>query len=249
MWNANHNYTNEELEIVKELERELFKYNLGFRSMWHDNFEEFFRGTLDEKVWENREKERNKELEAVHRKRMVEDFEYVRFQHELAVLEEQIFSDANFSMKYNEWQKDWNKRREKWENDKLYRVAQDWGWQLSRAALEHYTKNKAIHLFRIGINSSYVPAKIVFASSDTPFEEPINNLQDLVWNTSWIGYTLAATFTNRTLESLLRLKQQHIVVDLSIDSYLKVGLSIRTELMDRLEELHTSALKGSITSL
>ena len=145
MWNAGNNYSEKELEVVKELEFELFKYNPGFRSMWHDNFEAYFQGTLDEERWERCERERNKELEEIHRKRMVEDFEYVRFQHELAVLEEQLFGDSNFPMKYNEWQKDWSKSREKWENDKLYQIAKDWGWKLSRTVLELYSKNKIIY--------------------------------------------------------------------------------------------------------
>ena len=95
-----------------------------------------------------------------------------------------------------------------------------------------------------------MPAKIVFASSDTPFEEPINSLEDLSWNTSWIGYTLSATFANRTLESLLKLRQEHRELDeMNIDSFLKIGLSIRAELIDRLEKLHDQALKGRAKSI
>ncbi len=242
MWNAGHNYNHAELEVVKELERELFKYNPGFRSMWHDDFEAYFRGTMNQERWERRERERSKELAEIQRKRMLEDFEYVRFRHELAVLEEQLFGDSNFSMKYNEWQKDWSQRREKWETDKLYQTAKDWGWELSKAAFQLYEKYKIIHLFRIGINASYVPAKIVFASSDTPFEEPINSLEDLSWNTSWIGYTLSATFANRSLESLLELKQGKSNINLNLEKFLRIGLGIRKELIDRLEKLHQLGL-------
>ena len=54
MWNE-HNYNAEELKIVRELEYLLFMYNPGFWAMWHDNFDEYFKGTQNHDYWEKQE--------------------------------------------------------------------------------------------------------------------------------------------------------------------------------------------------
>ncbi|MBI2607601.1 MAG: hypothetical protein HYW51_02130 [Candidatus Doudnabacteria bacterium] len=247
MWYSGNDFTNEELEVLKELERELFKYNPGFRAMWHDDFEEYFKGTLNEEYWERREKQRNKELEEIVRKRMVEDFEYVKFRHELAEIEEMLSRDDLFSIKARAgFEDEWEKAQEKKREDKLYVTAKDWSFELSHLAYELYETYKLLPLFRIGKNASYVAAKIAYASAD--FRERIETLEDLARNTSWIGYTLALTFLNRSLESLEKLERENeLAVRIDLDRFQTTGSKMKLELMDRLEKFHQSALKARFT--
>lgn len=246
MWNQGANYNEDELEVVKELEQELFKYNPGFRAMWHDNFEEYFKGTFDEKYWNQAEERRNIELDQMAKKRMLEDFEYVAFQHDMAMTQEMFSRDDLFSLKAKD--KFHQNTREKWENDQLYQVAKDWGWKLSKFAIELYEKNNMIPLFRIARNASYVPAKIVFGLPDSDWEEKAESLDELAWDTSWIGYTLALTFLTRSLASLDTLKaSNYSEIGLDYDYFKTIGLKIKLELMDRLENLHQSVIRNSLS--
>ncbi|OGE74291.1 MAG: hypothetical protein A3I07_04525 [Candidatus Doudnabacteria bacterium RIFCSPLOWO2_02_FULL_42_9] len=239
MWNAGNNYSQEELEVVKELEQELFKYNLGFRAMWHDNFEEYFKGTLDEEYWNQREQQRSKELEEIVRKKMIEDFEYLKFRREMALIEDELFSDHNFSL---ESEMRFQERREKWKDDKLYKIAKVWSIDMLKRSCDLYERHKFIHLFRILKNCNYVASKIVYASNDYDFEDVIENFNDLAWNISWVGYTLSLTFLNRCLESLSKLENENKII-FNFGEYISTGLQIKRELMDRLETLHQKALK------
>lgn len=238
MWNADQNYTKEELETVRELEYELFMADPGFRLMWHDDFEEYFKGTMNEEYWHKREEERHRELTEQTRRRMIEDPGYANWRSELAMAEDtvlQALSDPVLSRgrRFERANLDLDYERPDYESDPLYLAAKNWSRELSQKADELYEQTKFLPLFRIAKNAPYVASKIVFAAGNTHAEDEI----DLEWRTDRVGYTLSLSCLNRCLDSLVELK------DMDFADFQKQGNRMRQELIDRLEKIEQLRFK------
>jgi hypothetical protein len=254
MWNE-HNYNQEELKIVREFEYLYFMYNPGFRAMWRNNFEEYFKGTQDEKYWEKREEEREKEIIEDVEYNMRTDPEYASWRAELAIIEETLLGDPSESyITRSRWfereqmmkeaeKEQWEYRR-KLENDRLYQMSKDWSMALLKMAGPVYEKNKDINWFRVLTNCLSVSGKIVFAArefGDDEEEYPCDTSEDFLWRTDRIGYILSLASLQRCLESLRKLKEKD--PSLKVDKFIANGLTMQTELIDRLEEIQQNFLK------
>jgi hypothetical protein len=251
MWLADRNYTPEELAIVKEHEYDLFMYNPGFRAMWHNNFEEYFKGLRDEAYWNKREEQREKEIEAEVSYNMMRDPEYASMMHERAMTEEALFGDPDESMlargrqfEREQMLKDVGEYQtlRKWENDELYKTARDWSMELleSGGKLEQKTKN--IHIFRVLTNVLTVSGKIVWGSTDRIDEEIAEEMDDYQWQMDRVGYTLSLTSLKRCLESLGKWKAEN-PQNRQFDESISQGKLIQQQLLDRLEEIEQKRLK------
>ncbi len=248
MWNTG-DYTTEELEVLKEREYDLFMFNPGFRAMWHDNFEEYFRGTLDEEYWQKREQEREKEIEEEVHNRMLTDPEYRQWRNELAIIEQEAFREYTDPIlakgrkfereQISDLEHDYDNRQ--WEKDSLHEIAQKWGRNLGKATDKLYQIVKNINLFRISVNVNYISSKIRFALPHRHFREED---YDLEWRTDRIGYVLALTFLKRCLDSLELLRNEpKASTDFNINEYVETGKEIRQELINRLEEIEQLRFK------
>jgi hypothetical protein len=243
MWN-DHNYNPEELKIVREYEFLLFKYNPGFRAMWHDNFEEYFKGTQSEEYWNKREAEREKKLDKIFEENM-KDPEYASWRSELAIIEESIMGDPNESpiarsrwFEREQWMKEFELREaryeQKLENDQLLKLAKSWSMKVMQISGDAYEKNKDLDWFRILQNCLTVSGKIVFAS-----HEPENNWysepEDFLWRTDRAGYIMSLASLQRCLESLRVLEQKDSQIKL--EKLILDALKIQTGLIDRLDTI------------
>jgi len=255
MWNEGKNLSPEELEIMREFEYTYFMYNPGFRSMWLDNFDEYFKGTQDEKYWERREREREKEIQAHMEYNMRTNPEYASRMHEMAILEETLFGDpAESYIARSRWfeREQMMKEMAEYEDpidrilegDKLYHLAKDWSIKVLKTAGEAYEKTKSPDWFRICTNCLPVAGKIVFASgsiSEYLEDEAYSTPEDFLWRTDRIGYILSLASLQRCLESLRRLKEKDL--NLKVDRFIIDGLTMQAELIDRLEEIQQNFLK------
>ncbi|MEK7097283.1 MAG: hypothetical protein AAB906_00340 [Patescibacteria group bacterium] len=252
MWNE-HNYNAEELKIVRELEYLLFMYNPGFRAMWHDNFDEYFKGTQNHDYWEKQEEIRNQELEASVSRRMIEDPEYASWRNEMAVMEETLFGDPNesyiarsrwFERKQMLAEMEEYDAQENWHNDKLFQAANEWGMNLIKIADTEYEKSENLEWFRILQNCTMVAGKIVFASGDRE-GEIYNDPEMFSWRTDRIGYILALASLQRCLESLRRIQDSKFM-DVKINKFIPPALKMQLELADRLDGIEQRYLKSRI---
>ena len=254
MWNE-HNYNPEELQIVKELEFLLFKYNPGFRAMWHDNFEEYFKGTQSQEYWDRQEEIRNKELERIFEENM-RDPEYASWRREMAVIEKTFFGDPNESyIARSRWYEKEQimaeseereiKHGKKLHSDKLYHLAKNWGMDLMRLAGEKYEKTKNLSWFRILQNSIMVSGKVVFASRDYD-DEICNDPEMFSWRTDRTGYIMALASAQRCLESLRKLRDEH--GERGLEKFISQAKDVQRELIDRLDAIEQNYLKGCILS-
>ncbi len=144
MWNADKKLTPEEIAVMREFEYLYFKFNPGFRAMWHDNFEGYFKGTLDEKYWKQREREREKELDEIFEENM-RDPDFASWQHELAIIEETIMGDPAESpiarsrwYEREQWIAEAQAKQEEFDrklhNDELYKLAKAWSMEVLKLA-------------------------------------------------------------------------------------------------------------------
>lgn len=242
MWDPDKNYSKEELVIVRELEYDLFMANPGFRGMWHDDFEEYFKGTLDEEYWNKRDQEREKEIEESVRRGMIEDPNYASWRNELAMIEDAIFKSyadpiLSRGRKFELSRIEQEYERPDYEKDPLYILAKKWSRDASQKFYQFYEETKLLPAFRIAINAHYVASKIVFASGSFHDEDEV----ELEWRTDRIGYTLSLLCLNRCLDSLAELKQNDLV------NFQKRGSDIRQVLIDRLEDIEQLRFKRFIS--
>lgn len=233
-----------------------FMYNPGFRAMWHNNFEEYFKGTQDEKYWEKREAEREKEIRADVEYNMRTDPEYASWRAELAIIEETLLGDPSESyIARSRWfereqmmkaaEKEDAEHSRKLESDRLYKMAKDWSIPLLKMAGSAYEKDKDINWFRVLTNCLSVSGKIVFASrefDEDGEDEFYDTPEDFLWRTDRIGYILSLASLQRCLESLRKLKEKDH--GLKIDNFITDGLTMQTQLIDRLEEIQQKFLKN-----
>lgn len=244
MWYSDRIYSKEELAILRELEQEMFKFNPGFRAMWHNDFEEYFKCTQDGAYWEKREEEREQELQVSMQRRIIEDPEYYQRMHEMAPIEEQFNGDldpmATLSLRTGsgralEEDEDFEYKR-KWENDPLLKQAKEWMMYMLKTAGPLYDQTKNLALFRLLTNAPVVTGKIVFAQGGGMEYGP----DDIGWRTDRVGYHLSLISLNRCIESLQELQQSDLHSQLPLDEYLHRARPIRQELIDRLEHIVSS---------
>ncbi len=199
MWYANDNYSKEEQLILMELEYDLFRCNPGLRAMWQDNFQEYFRGTLNEEYWKYRERAWLSKQKLKGKRFGFKDYECAHAIEEIIQLStpdsenlDSVTDDPDFEKKI--------KAVFKKTDSKLLRWARGWADSLIPKLEVLYQESNNINCFRILVNAPYIPSKIVFASvenyRDSKFE------CDLQWRTDKIGYSLALASLRRCLESL-----------------------------------------------
>ena len=101
MWHSDHTYNKEELAVLRELEYDLFMANPGFRSMWNNNFEEYFNALFNEQKWKAREQERHHDHENnwpnTMSRQMIEDPEFARFMRDQAIMDEVLFGELDIT--------------------------------------------------------------------------------------------------------------------------------------------------------
>lgn len=247
MWNE-HNYNPEELKIVKEFEYPLFMFNPGFRAMWHDNFEEYFKGTQSQEYWDRQEEIRSKELDKIFEENM-RDLEYASWRHEMAVIEETLFGDPNESyIAKSRWyereqmmtqtEESERKHDSKLRNDRLYNLAKKWSMDVLNLAGPKYENTKNLDWFRILTNCLTVSGKIVFASRDLD-DEIHNDPEMFLWRTDRAGYILSLTSLQRCIDSFRRLPPDRLASEC-----ISRGLEMQLELADRLDRIEQNYLKS-----
>lgn len=249
MWHAGHNYTKEEKEVLRELEYDLFMYNPGFRSMWHNNFEKYFEATFDEEKWEQREEEREKEIAEEVGRQMIEDPDYATMMHKRAVVEEALFGDLDpvhvpieMRADVEELKREIEESDEDFDdddNDPLYMLAKNWGMNLMLKAGKLLEQKDSIHLFRILTNCTIVPAKITGAGTYIPSEG-----EDFEWRIDRACYNLALSSMLRCLESMEKLQENKTIAKkLDLEKYLHNGREIKQQLIDRLDTIEQERFK------
>ncbi len=250
MWHSGKNYTDEEWKIVKEHEYYLFMYNPGFRAMWHNNFEEYWKGLRDEEYWERREEEREKELAEIVRENM-KDPEYASRMNEITIIEETLFGNPETSpIARSRWFEREQMLKEmenydsskKWRNDELLKTAKNWGMDLLKIIANSQEKTKNIHLFRVQTNVLTVSGKIVGALSSGDNEALEEYLDDYQWQLNRVDYTLSLISLKRCLESLTQWKLENNNSK-EFDKFSSQGRLIQQQLLDRLDEIEQRRLK------
>jgi hypothetical protein len=247
----NYNYSVEELEIVKEREYLLFKYNPGFCAMWHNNFEEYFKGTQDREYWKKQEEVRGKEIETKIQRNMIGNPEYASWRNELAIIEETLFGDPSESyvarsrwfereQMMNEAEEESDRRDRKLKSDRLYQLSKVWSFEVLKFGEKAYEKNKDLDWFRILTNCLTVSGKIVFASGDCEGEH-YDSKEGFLWRTDRIGYILSLASLQRCLESFRKIKEKD--PQQKINSFIKDAFLIQSELINRLENINRKFLK------
>lgn len=259
MWYADRTYTPEEIHVLKELEYDLFMFNPGFRSLWNNNFEEYFKALFNAEAWKEKQGQSRNGWE--HNMHM--DPKFRAFMQRQGLIDQVLFGDIDIKnvpldvqREIEEIQRESQEAAEQValyerlglnpfeqegeeEQDELYKKASAWREGLSTTFSSFYEQTKHIDAFRVLTNYGEVPAKIysvVDDSSETDVE--------FEWRPDRIGYALALTSLNRCIESFENL---HGFPELEqiIDAHLPATKEIRQELMDRLENIEMLRFRGS----
>ena len=258
MWYSDRTYSPEEIEILRELEYDLFMFNPGFRSVWGNDFKTFFKALVNKELWD----ERNSKVHGSWEDRMEQDSEFRAFMQRQSLIDEVLLGDLDIKYvpldvqaEIKETQREseeaakqvelyerlgLNPCEDHEEHDVLYTKANNWQEGLNDILYDFYKQTKHKDAFRILQNHSQVPVKIYSVADMREYEPDL----DFQWRPDRIAYTLALTSVNRCLESLENLKDTAIGPNL--DSHVATAKEIRQELMDRLdaiEQLRPNSLK------
>jgi hypothetical protein len=263
MWHADHEHSEEEMEVLRELEYDLFMYNPGFRSMWNDDFEAYFKSLFNEQVWEEKLEERLEKIEGNMSHKMIQDPEFAEFMKRQALIDSVLFGDLaiehapidiqeevrEIQQELEETDKDLEIRdmfgikefpEEPWQKHPLFKKAKDWGRSLHAALSPLYDTHPNKDIFRILNNCDLVSVKLISVlDPNDDFTQ-----EDYEWRTDRIGLKLSLTSLQRCLESLERLST---LPELSqkIDTLnpIKIGKEIQQELIDKLDTIEQEHYK------
>jgi hypothetical protein len=251
MWYSDQTYTPEEIQVLKELEYDLFMFNPGFRSQWNNNFEAYFKALFNKEAWEESQTKSLNRWED----RMQQDPEMRAFLQRQHLIDEVLFGDLDIKNVpidvrqeieeiYRE-SKEADEQVELYERlgvnafeeaeneaeDTLYEKAQEWQAGMTKVFTNFHEATKHTDAFRILVNHALVAAKIYSVVDD--FDE---TEIDYEWRPDRINYTLALTSLNRCIESMENLRG-FPQVETVIDAHLPLAREIRQELIDRLENI------------
>lgn len=124
-----------------------------------------------------------------------------------------------------------------WHDDELYQKAQKWARRLSEVGGQLYDSGqKDPDLYRVLINVFLVPAKIVYALSDS-LDEVDEEFEEVENEISLHGYTLCLTFLQRARESLSRLIKKRLAPVAEWRAGLLAADEIALEVQGRMIEL------------
>jgi hypothetical protein len=262
MWHSDHDHTEEEIKVLRELEYDLFMYDPGFRRIWQNDFNGYFHSLFDEQAWESKMNQvfaGQAGAESGISQKMLADPEFARYMKEQVIIEEvlagelqpehapvemrqqleQIMAEQNngdgFEMDIEIEQVDIK--------DQLFLDAAKWASGLSKQAGPLYEQFGNIQLFRILANCYIVSGKIAFAQEPDAFF-PESGYQ---WQADRVGYSLALTSLRRCMESLEKLRKNlKIAKRLDLKGFAATARTIQTGLMDRLDEIEQMRLQKRI---
>ena len=263
MWHAGRQYTKEEVEVIRELEYDLFMFDPGFRSAWNNNFERYFEALFDEELWEKHQRERSIELDKGMGMKMMQDSEFAQFMKHEALIDSVLLGEIplhNAPMDIREEVREIYRESEEaekhlrlhemlgvplafesnndlWQKDPLFNQAFEWGDELGKAAVIIYEKDRNIEIFRILNNCSLVASKIIGAIDYEPFEG-----EDWQWRLDRNCYTLSLTSLQRCIESLEKLDNNF--KPLMAGDFIGTAKKIRQALIDRLDKIEQSRFKS-----
>lgn len=255
MWHSDHEHTEEEIKVLRELEYDLFMYDLGFRTIWNNDFDAYFKSLFDEELWENKMEQAMNRASQDMSRQMLEDPEFAAFMKEQAIVEGVLTGELRPENAPVEMRQDLEallNREQQWDEldetenpetgDALYITAKNWATNLSKKVGPLYEQFGNIELFRILTNCYIVPGKIIFAQDGMNLD--IEGLGKQ-WQPDRIGYTLALTSLRRCVESLTSLqKNKKLVKLLGPQKLLNAAKKIQKELIDRLDEIEQQRLKN-----
>jgi hypothetical protein len=258
MWHSDKTPSPEELQVLKELEYDLFMFNPGFRSMWNNNFEEYFKALFDEEKWEKKTEERDAHLGENVSLNITKDPEFAEFMQKQAIMGEVLSGNLKIEhvpfklqaemkqlLKENEATKEGWELKERlgldpfddedpWKKDPLFNMAFEWSEKVSKKLFPFYEETKNIDAFRILNNCGLVASKIVGASTEVD-----NNEMDFEWRIDRIGYTLSLTSLKRCIDSLQKLiKTTKNPLRDELKNLLSTAQGMGLELTERLEEIN-----------
>ncbi len=241
MWYADDNFNDDEQLILKELEYDLFRCSPEFRAMWRDNFNDYFRGTLDRTFWHKREEEWLSAKKCNYRKIGFKDYEYAHMIEDMVEFTSHVPGGRVSAFSNDpEFEKKLKSAFAKTES-RLLKLARSWADPLVDRSERLYEKTKNINCFRIFMNAPYVPSKIVFASVEN--YEGTNFESDLLWRTDKIGYSLSLACLRRCLESLECLNSNpQTRLGFNFKEYLTRGAHLENLLNDTLSKIVLAVL-------
>ncbi len=259
MWHSNKKYSPGEIEVIRELEYDLFMFNQGFRKLWNDNFEDFFNALFSQKAWENK----HVEAYGTWEEQVDREPELRAFLQKESLIDEVLLGDIdikNVPIKVQEEIKEiyresrevaqriefceslginpYDEAEEENENiEPLLRKADRWKEKLNLLIEPLHKELKNIDLFRLLQNYEQISASIFYAL-ENGLHEPGTNFQ---WRPDRIGYTLALTSVSRCIQSFERLKNLP-QIELKFNDFLHTAKEIEQELIDRLANIEQSRL-------
>lgn len=273
MWHSDKQYTKEEIEIIRELEYDLFMYNPGFRSMWNNDFELYFKALFDERLWQEMEQKRHGKFHNNMEVRMINDPEFAEFMKEQSIIDSVLFGDmkiehAPFGLQQEirniikgseDLNKDFelreklglpfnltNEEDEEEKDNPLYKDAKDWGMQLMNISGPLYEQTKDINLFRILKNCTMVASKIVGAGS-VDYESMGEDSFDFAWRVDRNDYNLSLTSLKRCMESLEKISSnKNLAAKINYNKFLTQAKAIRTNLIDLLDSIEQERFKNRL---
>ncbi len=257
MWHSDHDHTEEEVKVLRELEYDLFMYDPGFRRLWGNDFEGYFHSLFDEQSWENKINQAFTGAESDISRHMLEDPEFARYMKEQTIIEEVLAGELQPEYAPVEMRQELERMMAEQDSgdgpgidiemdepdiaDQLYQDAEKWAHNLSKQIGPLYEQFGDIKLFRILANCYIVAGKIAFAQEPDIFFDVSGSYQ---WQADRVGYALALTSLRRCLESLEKLKKNlKIAKKLDIKSFLRTGRTMQTQLLDRLDEIEQQRLQ------
>ncbi len=258
MWYSGQRFTPDEIQVLRELEYNLFMSDPGFRSMWADNFEEYFKALFDEKMWTEKEEERYEYISNNISQRMIEDREFSKKMRAEALADSVLEGEISLESVPVEVREEVRKIQEQsnnslrdlqvsellgvssnfdspWEKDPLFNQAYEWAHSLGNLAGKLYEQNKNIDIFRILNNSGLVASKLLNTLVETNNE---TDLGDIEVQIKKVYGDLSILSLNRCIESLERLAgDSSMIKELDVENFLLIAKKIRPQLIERLDNI------------
>ncbi len=140
MWHSDHEHSEEEIKVLRELEYDLFMFDPSFREIWNNDFDSYFNSLFDEQAWENKMHQAIEKAGPLMSRQMMEDPEFGEYIKEQAIIDEVLSGELKLEHAPIEMRQELeqllNAREEDQEpeniNDPLYIKANNWAGELSK---------------------------------------------------------------------------------------------------------------------
>ncbi len=250
MWHSDCEHNEEEIKVLKELEYDLFMLNPGFRKLWNDDFESYFKSLFNEDEWENQMDSKMVDLQSDISRKMIEDHEFANYMKEQAILDEVLNGDLRIENVPVEMRENLEKIVTKVESqtspedeiineffdfsdnnikDPLYQKSKKWGIKLTKLLGPIYERTQNTDIFRIMVNCGMVAVQ-----TETENEK--------------VGFILALKSLRRCIESMQKLKNKKTIFKKTqFNKFLSDAADIQSKLIDRLDDLDQNNYKNKIT--